>query len=518
MAPGPPRDFANLPNDCATEPRMSLDHIASDNRDCLVIYNELLGAHRRCGSSGAGYLNLASLFFHDLMKILTGFTLRRSELESATWAPDPVGFQPQRRLPYVGYQDLLGGMCLEEKDFAPSHVRWGRKRRAAAVLSAVCRPFLRSETPHAALGFPAAVDTLQLWRSLRSHGATIGFSSPGAIPIPTLEPQLLEITRSIESIFARLALHDDPGPLKELIRRHIRARVEEGQPRPPEYDVLITGTLMKLEDRGAAAVARAAGVPVVSVMHGDQFGAYDEPHIGYGELTYASAFVGYGRGDAIGFDEMEYGRSLFDQPAYIPSDSSLVRKRFRDPWIRPLGALDAQKVMYVPNSLKGQTRYGPFHDIPDVCYVAWYRTVLAAFPNAILKLHPKSAVDPRGLGLQYELVMGGSLQDCLDVPDVFVIDSVSTAFALAAATDKPIVYCDIGLRNLSSRGKRAIQDRCLWIEADPWLTSAAALLEGVDEQRDVAKHNSFSAAFSLAGVDEASRRVDVVGSTAISLI
>ena len=147
-----------------------------------------------------------------------------------------------------------------------------------------------------------------------------------------------------------------------------------------------------------------------------------------------------------------------------------------------------------------------------------YRTVLAAFPDAVLKLHPKSIVDPGDLGLQHGLVRGGNLQDCMDVPDVFVFDCVSTAFTIAAATEKPIIYFDIGLRNFSPRGRQAVQDRCIWIEADPGATSAKELLERVVAQQDVEKHNSFSGCFSLAGADENSRRVDVVGRVARSLI
>jgi len=496
---------------------MSLEYIASDNQDCLTVHEELLSAVQKCGSYGVGYLNLGALFIHDLMKIVTGYVLRRSELSNPDWIPDSSRFSPLPRLPYVGYQDLTDSIQIEEKDFTPRTVPPGRKRRAIAALSAVRRPFLSPHTPHAVLGSPAAVDNLKLWCSLRSRGMRIGLSSPGPIPVREYDAQMLEITRSVEAIFDQIGIDDDPRPLQAVIRGHIRARVEEARPIRPQYDVLVTGTLMKLEDRGAAAVARANGIPVLSVMHGDQFGAYDEPHIGYGELTYASTFIGYGQGDAIGIDHMEYGRSLFDQPQYVAADSDVVRKQLRNHVISPLKVLESKRVMYVPTSLKGQHRYGPFHDIPDACYVAWQRTVLTAFPDAEIKLHPKSVVDPRDLGLKTQSVVGGNFQDHLDRADILVLDCLSTAFSLAAATDKPIIYCDIGFRNLSPRGKQAVQDRCLWIEADPWSTSADKLLELVMEQRDFSGFNSFSERYSLAPEGNAERRVDVVSRVAASL-
>ena len=51
--------------------------------------------------------------------------------------------------------------------------------------------------------------------------------------------------------------------------------------------------------------------------------------------------------------------------------------------------------------------------------------------------------------------------DIIDDVDVFVFDYISTAFCYAAATNKPIIYFNIGIQNIEKEAYEAIKKRAL---------------------------------------------------------
>ena len=62
---------------------MSLSSIVKkDNCDCIEIYNMLKHAFHECSDDTNKYLNIVAIFFHDLMRILTSYYLKKNELTS----------------------------------------------------------------------------------------------------------------------------------------------------------------------------------------------------------------------------------------------------------------------------------------------------------------------------------------------------------------------------------------------------------------------------------------------------
>jgi hypothetical protein len=83
----------------------------------------------------------------------------------------------------------------------------------------------------------------------------------------------------------------------------------------------------------------------------------------------------------------------------------------------------------------------------------------------------------------------------INEPDVFVFDYVSTGFTQAAATSKPIIYLDIGLRNLTPPAKKAVVERTLYVSADS--SNPADALRLAFEQSSKKCVNRYSDNFSL---------------------
>ena len=88
------------------------------------------------------------------------------------------------------------------------------------------------------------------------------------------------------------------------------------------------------------------------------------------------------------------------------------------------------------------------------------KTVVVEVTN--LKKHPKEEPD---LPTPFRRVITGSLVDCLTMADVFIFDVISTAFNIAAATNKPIIYFDIGVRNIHHAVLPHLKERAIWIDA-----------------------------------------------------
>ena len=80
--------------------------------------------------------------------------------------------------------------------------------------------------------------------------------------------------------------------------------------------------------------------------------------------------------------------------------------------------------------------------------------------------------------------------------DVLVFDYFSSAFSIGAATNKPIVYLDLGLRNFTPAGLDAIKKRCVYVQASP-LDVEASVQQALASSRKVCV-NDYSPTFSLA--------------------
>ena len=111
--------------------------------------------------------------------------------------------------------------------------------------------------------------------------------------------------------------------------------------------------------------------------------------------------------------------------------------------------------MYSANKL-----YGPFRNLEDDIYKTWQEVILNIFPDITVKIHPKSLA---GWGYKSKTESRG-LIDCILEYEGIILDYCSTAATLAFSTNKPIVYFDLGLRNLTPEYKEDIRQRCHYIK------------------------------------------------------
>ena len=110
--------------------------------------------------------------------------------------------------------------------------------------------------------------------------------------------------------------------------------------------------------------------------------------------------------------------------------------------------------------------------------------MFSIFGNLIkIKAHPK---EQYGIRMSYSFpkmkTVNGTFDDLLDEIDVFVFDYIGTAFNEACATAKPIIYFDLGIRNISSDALVLIKERTIYFD----------IKDGIPTLGEIQEHLLFS--------------------------
>lgn len=461
------------------------------NRISVDIHDNLRQSFDACGKILAAAdedrrLNLTAVFFHELMRLLCSYCFRLMERRQMPGIHAPEGLLFPA--PAGGLRQKAGRLLRQAVAQAQALAKGGATEVAYASNVAADISQLQNALDQAASSRPL------LLRPLR----------PGdtRLHLPCYREQF----QALMSGLGRLRPSGCPelslGPAQgAALDRFFRSHLA-GRPAPPlKAQALLVGSLCRLEARLAAAKASAQGVPVVSVYHGEAFGVVDEPLLGYGEQSYLDTLVGFGRAGWEALATARYARPLFGDPiAYVPSSSDKARAVYSREPIPSVDELSEPVFMYLPTLFSGDDRYGPFRDMHDQAYLEWQKELLGALAEArpgrvIWKRHPKG----RRLDIPHQGVeqVFTNFDQVLSRAGVFVFDFISSAFHLAAATAKPIIFLDIGLRNPTGRALELIQERCLYVPADPRRPREA--LERAAALFGQPRTNRYTEAFSLAG-------------------
>ena len=287
-----------------------------------------------------------------------------------------------------------------------------------------------------------------------------------------------------------------------FLELELKAYSDNNQSNKIEANLIILGSLADLKCRIIAAMAKTQDIPVISVWHGGNIGEKDEPQFGPVSQTFCDLILGYGDYGCKSLQEGSFNRGFFEKPFVIPASSEKIKRIYKNNRVKRLSKFEGKIIMYVPTSFVGSERNIPFHSIHDLAYCSWQRNMLGFIKN-IMK--PKQLIRKghRKQRVNYSFILEGVDQinkleffDVLELPDIFIFDFPTTAFAYAAATNKPIIYFNIGLRNLMEDAKESIKKRCIYIENNPLYSEKMVLaaFEQVNKKCD----NNYTTRYSLS--------------------
>jgi len=190
---------------------------------------------------------------------------------------------------------------------------------------------------------------------------------------------------------------------------------------------------------------------VISLGHGEHsIQVFDEPIISYGELSYVTDYITYGQ------NIIQLESTVFKTPKIYYRNSNKILKYFINKEIKFRTLDKTVKVLYVPTSFSGNMRYGPYRDIEDKDYAKWQQAIFDNDYNITYKQH---------LNVHYKIdfkidkLETKQLSKVMHKYDIYILDYISTASALLFATNKPIIFFDIGLRNLHENVKTDFENR-----------------------------------------------------------
>lgn len=437
-------------------------------------------------------VNIVPLFAHDLIKFLTNFLLLREE-NAAFWRCQATCSLDTTVYPFFRYEDVGPDSVVDHGRYPSPSVR---NSSVGNVMSGIARAaaLLRGGPLIALTEFGRERRSL-FWALLRA-GYRISFPTTARVHVPGWATQWPAIEDAISDTGKQLGFPRAAPDLATIFRRYVTTYLSD-EPVLTPWDVLVCGSPLATRNRVMAASTMQNGGTVVAMGHSEGAAfACEEPFWKYGELTYCHHYVGYGPEgppvDAPAFSA--------DGPVtYVPSNSPAAIRLYREAPIPAVADLRDPRVMYIPTAFLANIRYGPCRDLPDELYARWQDELLRRFSGVIYKTHPEQAVarkPPAGVRVVY-----GSLESAVDAADVFVFDYMSTAFAVAAATDKPIIYFDLGIRRLSAVALEHIKQRCVYVNVN--LERIGEAFAEVDRQRDKRCTNEFTSRYSLRGDREA---------------
>lgn len=488
------------------------DVLGDADRECMVVHDVLKEAVQRCSVLAGPFANVPLLMFPAFMVILTLYRLFDQERRLGLARPDLTSFRHQSYA-YIDHVDVAEGLKVEEKEigtiFDPPPERLPSGRRYA--LASAILGLLPNRAKVALFLWELGSD---LPYELLRQGICAFVPPASRLGVP-LAAQWPTVERAIDDICGRFGMERDARALKELLLAHSRLYLIEGKPEHLAVDALVVGNLFHIPNRTMAARARCSGIPVVTIAHGQGSGMVGDPVCGYGERTLATHELGYataGMRDRLG---MPNALSLIpaDEPlGMIPSDAEKVVKLFRaDAEIKPLQLGRDSRIYYVPTTFNDWHTYGPGRSMPDIIHARWQQHLLDQFPEAILKAYPweRTSTDWAYGAVDPARICRDRLEEVVDDADAFIFDYSSTSFLIACATDKPVVYFDVGLRDQSPLALQTIRERCIYIRVDRVVDPS--LRGQVVARANERKVNRLTPTFSLEGLGEPRARSLVRG-------
>lgn len=282
----------------------------------------------------------------------------------------------------------------------------------------------------------------------------VHFISNTKISLPNIEEQILDLNILLKKImkFLNIKNNNFSHNFVKYIMRFI-SKKKDYQSFKTKNSVLIVGTNMNINNRLVSAnFLQEKTNKVISINHANYpFYIYNEP-IRQIEYSFCTDYISFGNYDF----SKKLKKSVFNLPKFHFISSSQLENIYIRKKINKINFFKNPKYLYVSNQFNTNHRYGPFRDMDDEIYYNFQKNLLSTFKNIDIKNHPKNFIN---YFKTKPILSRKNFNQILHRYDVYIFDYFSTAFSTAIATNKPIIYFDIGLRNLEKNVLNLIKKR-----------------------------------------------------------
>lgn len=403
----------------------------------LKIVERVRNAHEEWCDTSNPFGSIFLLFAHDLVIHFSGILLQR-EAKSE--------YQDRVRFPFVTRGYARNPFHLDEL----SEVQTVADGSVKAKLR-------RLALSNVGLGHAVPIDSTNEWfigKWINLLGSQKRFTQAF---LPRRESQFQAMRAVIDDICAESEIPQGSIVWDNWLR-YLNAHTTSQQPTICENGVIV-GTRNHLQNRKLAMNYLQQEKEVVAVTHGEVANSVmDEPPFGYSERTLCSVLVDYG-----GFDKSGDFNEPWVQPRRkINRNGVLAKYVHRSARSISFKEAPRMKGLYIPTTYHGNGVYGPFHVLEDVVYREWQKCLFDSMSDLTFKAHPKSVA-----GIAFEAPLERrQLEDCIGEYDYLMFDYFATGAMLGLVSDRPVIYCDIGLRKLHPEFLEDLKKRCEYVKID----------------------------------------------------
>jgi len=457
--------------------------IRNEDNVGLEINAKLRSSFDLLAVSEGEYSNVIGIFYHELMLLLTNYHLLKCSSDNYL---QPMHF-PFLNTSYLKQPSQL---TFEHQQDDSLNKRELLLKLACATTSPL-KPYL-AICKEAYLNSYVA----KLIYYLALHGRRSQFETNTICYIPNQYEQLDFLYETIKDILSSLGMNDSE-PLALSFINYVRIHLTDEPVEKTKGDYLLCGSMSCLVARINACNYKMQGKIVIALSHDkSSFTKYNEPVVGYGELSYCDYYLDVG--NAHNIKKLQHVVPLQKMPIIRYFSNKLIREKFNKKAIIKYKAINKSlKICYLPTGFSGANRYGPFRDYDDSVYIRWQKNLMDHGLNITYKSHPTLKNSPDWIK-QYP-VDNRPLEKCMDDYDLFIIDFFGTAQAYAAATDKPIIFFDIGLRNMNVEYRKALENRCFFHSIDIFKELVSQIKTGLTNYNNSNKNfiNTYTEQFCL---------------------
>ena len=448
--------------------------------------------------------NIVKIFFHPLMVFLSGHLYYQNHEDSVLKAESKVSF------PYIDRH-----FFIFPQQFVVKSKKSSKVGRLPLGLINVFLRLLFCLSPNKKSGVVVELNVYSKY-AISRVSIILGLLLEGVLPVLVrgaapnlsgLDLQLDYLKDALADWFAKEGIeqgkqraeHFCNAALQILDMAHKCDAKINGKPKNDRATIFLSSSHADITERLNAVQARAAGKLVLQLGHGlVNSKAIDEPIFGYSERSFCDAEITYGE---IQNTHLFLNVPITSGAISVARSSSEILKTLKRSSarskIKSKELIMGARALYVPTSIDGNFTYLPYRSVSDKTYLWWHKELKKQLPNLAVKPHPKQ----KALFVSnFKEVEVEPLLAVSERYEVIIFDYLSTAFAEIAATTKPIIFVDIGTRNLSESALSSIRRRCYYIDNRNFDVDIRAELAAIGNLSCKDRH-SFSRKFSVKESD-----------------
>jgi hypothetical protein len=238
------------------------------------------------------------------------------------------------------------------------------------------------------------------------------------------------------------------------------SKFENNFPNLENIDLVLTGSVADDYPRLMLLVAQDKNISTITLHHGGHYQIFDEIYQYFYEEVIIDNKIVYGHLES---NIMNYGKNIYENKInyYSRIDNDVYNFLKKNNYtniikqnIKKLNLSKNIRVMYFPVCF-GKHYYGPNLQIPNSEYFDWQFKMLKWVEenisnNIYIKPHPKRIFENSKIN-KYKKIEDINLLEITKSTDLLIIDYPTTSMAKLSVTNIPIIFFDLGLRNITKQ-------------------------------------------------------------------